>query len=111
MPKVEFKPQNVKVDVDPNTKLLVAATRNKIPIRFGCASCRCGTCGIAVSGAGQLTKMKHDEQALLLRMGLQTNGTIRLACQTRIESGDVVVDLDFQNTYSPDDNDPANDEE
>ncbi len=111
MPKVTFQPQKVTVDVDPNTKLLVAATRNKIPIRFGCASCRCGTCGVAVSGTGTLTKMKHDEQALLLRMGLNTNGTIRLACQTRIESGEVAVDLSFQDTYSPDDNDPANDEE
>ncbi len=105
MPKVAFKPQNVTVDVEPSTKLLVAATRNKIPIRFGCASCRCGTCGIAVSGSGQLTKMKSDEKALLEKMGLETDGTVRLACQTRIESGEVTVDLDFQATYSPDDGD------
>ena len=87
-----------------------AATRNKVPIRFGCASCRCGTCGVAVSGNADLSKMKHDEQALLLRMGLETDGSIRLACQTRINSGHVVVDLAFQDTYSPDDNDPADED-
>lgn len=110
MPKVRFKPQNVTVEVDPSTKLLVAATRNKVPIRFGCASCRCGTCGVAVSGTGQLTKMKADEQALLTRMGLDTDGSVRLACQTRIEAGEIDVDLDFQNTYSPDDLDQVDDE-
>ena len=51
--------------------------------------------------------MKSDEQALLLKMGLNTNGSVHLACQTRIESGDVVIDLAFQNTYSPDDGDDA----
>jgi ferredoxin len=103
MPKVSFQPQNVTVEVDPNTKLLVAATRNKISIRFGCASCRCGTCGVAVSGNGALTKMRPDEKALLERMGLETDGSVRLACQTRIESGEIAVDLAFQDTYSPDD--------
>lgn len=111
MPKVEFKPQNLTVDVDPNTKLLVAATRNKVPIRFGCASCRCGTCGVAVSGSGQLTPMKPDELALLTRMGLKTDGSIRLACQARIESGEITVDLDFQKTYSPDDGELADSED
>lgn len=102
MPKVTFQPQQITVEVDPNTKILVAATRNKVKIRFGCASCRCGTCGVAVSG-GQLTKMRPDERALLERMGLPLDGSVRLACQTRVEAGETTVDLAFQDTYSPDD--------
>lgn len=105
MPKVTFLPQKLAFDAEPNTKLLVTANRNKVPIRFGCASCRCGTCGVRVSGTAELSKMKDDESALLTRMGLAVDGTIRLACQTRIMAGDVTVDLDFQNEYSPDDGD------
>ena len=107
MPTVTFKPVGTCVTVDPNTKLLVAATRNKVAIRFGCASCRCGTCGVKVAGAAELTPMKPDEKALLKRMDLATDGTIRLACQTRILDGAVEVDLDFQDTYSPDQGEDA----
>jgi ferredoxin len=103
MPKVTFLPPGQSFDVEPNTKILVAATRHKVPIRFGCASCRCGTCGVKVDVQGTVTPMRDDERALLTRMGLETDGTIRLACQTRIMDGEVKVDLAFQNTYSPDD--------
>jgi len=102
MPTVTFKPVGATVTVEPNTKLLVAATRHKVALRFGCASCRCGTCGIAVRGSGQLTPMKPDERALLARMDLATDGSVRLACQTRILDGEVEVDVAFQDTYSPD---------
>ncbi len=105
MPKVTFLPVGKSFDCEPNTKLLVAANRNKVPIRFGCASCRCGTCGVKVAGAGELSPMKPDEKALLTRMNLALDGTIRLACQTRIVDGEVAVDLAFQDTYSPDDGD------
>jgi ferredoxin len=106
MPKVTFLPQSVSFDAEPNTKLLATANRNKVPIRFGCASCRCGTCGVKlVAGAADVSKMKDDERALLTRMALPVDGTIRLACQTRVGNADVTVDLDFQNEYSPDDGD------
>lgn len=104
MPKLKFSPRGapaVEAVVEPNTKILAAANRLKVPIRFGCASCRCGTCGVAVAG-GQLSPMRPDEKALLERMGLASNGTVRLACQARVVDGDVAVDLAFQDTYSPD---------
>lgn len=103
MPKVTFKGRTSGVqtfEVQENTKLLVAATRNKVAIRFGCASCRCGTCGVAVEG-GVLSPMRPDEKALLEKMALALDGQVRLACQTRLMAGDLVVDLDFQDTYSP----------
>ncbi len=102
MPTITFQPELQSCDVEPNTKLLVAATRHKVKIRFGCASCRCGTCGVAISGDGALTPMKADERALLQRMRLNLDGSVRLACQARISSGTVTVDLAFQDTYSPD---------
>ena len=91
--------------MDENTKVLVAAIRNKIDIRYGCASCRCGTCGIKVDPetVENLKPMRQDEIGLLERMGLPTDGHIRLACQARIIKGEANVDLAFQLEYSPDD--------
>lgn len=103
MPIVVFKPVGTQVDVEPGTKVLVAAVRGRVPIRFGCSSCRCGTCGVAVKGA--LSPMRDDERALLTRMGLTTDGSARLACQARVQDSEVAVDLDFQATYSPDEGD------
>lgn len=100
MPKVTFLPSQAHVEVPSNTKLLVAALKSKEPIVYGCASCQCGTCGVKVSGA--LSPIKDNEEALLSKMGLPLDGSIRLACQARVSDSDVTVDLDFQNSYNPD---------
>ena len=46
--------------------------------------------------------MADEERDLLTSMQLPTDGSIRLGCQTRIKGGQVEVDLDFQDKYSPD---------
>jgi len=102
MPKVHFTPANVSIEVDAGTKLLAAATRSKVGIRFGCAALRCGTCGVKVSGTGELTPLAADEIAMLERLRLPTSGEVRMACRTKIMSGDVTIDLAFQDSYSPD---------
>lgn len=85
-------------------KLLTVAIKHKIPIRFGCASCRCGTCGIKIDNPEGLMPMGEDEKALLDRMQLDTSsGTIRLACRSRLSGlKDLQVDLAFQDEYDPD---------
>ena len=105
MPKIRFEPGANEFDAEPNAKVLAVAIRNKVSIRFGCASCRCGTCAVRVYGDAVTKPMSEDETKLLARMLLATDGTIRLACQTRIMEGNLVVDLDFQNEYSPDQGD------
>lgn len=105
MPNLEFLPQGIKAECPENTKVLAVAIRQKTGIRYGCASCRCGTCGVKVSGEADVSEMRDEERELLTRMGLSTAGDVRLACQLRIRSGDLKVDLEFQNTYSPDQND------
>lgn len=103
MPRILFTPAQTSVDIDPNTKLLLAGRKAGVGIRFGCASCRCGTCGVQViAGADQLSPMKPDEEKLLKRLKLSTDGSVRLACQARAQ-GDCVIDLDFQDTYHPED--------
>jgi len=102
MPKYIFLPSGTETTVDPTTKILVAAKNAKVDIRYGCASCRCGTCAVSVEGGDNLKPMAEDERALLSRMGLVTDGQVRLACRARIQEGSVTVDIDFQSTYSPD---------
>jgi ferredoxin len=99
--RIKFVPSGQVVTVAPGTKILAAARRNQVAIRFGCGACRCGTCGIAIQGAENLAPMQDDERELLTRIGLDTGGEIRLACRAKIETGEVTVDIDFQDTYSP----------
>lgn len=102
MPRIEFEPSGKTADVEDKTKVLVGARRLGLQIRFACASCRCGTCAVRiVEGKDQISPMKDDEKKLLGRLSLPLDGTIRLACQSRV-SGDCKVDLSFQNEYDSD---------
>ena len=100
------KPVDVTIEVPAMTKVLRAAGLAKVDLRFACAACRCGTCAVRIGGAAgmetELTPMRDDERALLTRIGLALDGTVRLACQARVMSRDVEVDLGYQDTYSPD---------
>lgn len=103
MPDIKFMPNEIMVNVAENVKVLAAAIKNKIDIRYGCGACQCGTCGIEILGDQTgLVPMESDERALLERMSLKTDGSQRLACRAKVVSGLTVVNLDFQDTYSPD---------
>lgn len=101
MPQIKFLPEGRVIDVAPETKILAAAIRNKIPIRFSCGACQCGNCGVAVKVTGALSPMEANELALLTDLGLAIDGSVRLACRTKVVDGLVEVDLDFQPTYDP----------
>ena len=106
MIKVIFVPQNIVFEGEEGLKLLVAGRKAQTDIRFGCASCRCGTCGVKVDTTrGELSPMKTEERDLLKRMSLPLDGSVRLACQARVLSGEIRVDLGFQNEYDPDQGD------
>jgi ferredoxin len=100
MPEVKFTPSQFAGSIDSGTKILVAAKKSKVKIRFGCSACRCGTCAVAVEPASAFSTMKPDEKDLLHKIKLSLDGTVRLACQARIES-DCNIDIDFQDSYSP----------
>ena len=102
MPELTFLPESVTCSLPENTKILVAARRAKLSIRFGCAACQCGTCGVkVVRGAENLSAMKDNEMQLLEKMGLLTDGSIRLSCQARVLKESACVDLSFQKSYDP----------
>jgi len=104
MPNVRFLPNDVTVAVSADAKILICARKASVAIRFGCASCRCGTCAVKVAPGEALSQMKSNEQDLLARMHLPIDGTVRLSCQAKVRT-DVDIDLSFQDTYSPDDGD------
>jgi ferredoxin len=102
MPTLIFLPENQQYEVDADTKILAAAVRNKVNIRFGCGALRCGTCGVKVDSAdGCLSPLKDDEKQMLEKLKLPVDGSVRMACRTRVVSGTIKIDLDFQPTYSP----------
>lgn len=104
MSKVIFKPTGTAIEVDLDTKILLASRKANVALRYGCASCRCGTCAVAVTPPAALTPMKQNEKELLERMKLPIDGTVRLSCQAKI-CADIEIDISFQDTYSPDDGD------
>ncbi len=102
MAKVLFFPAGVEVEAEAGAKVLRLAVKNKIEIRFGCGACRCGTCAVKVDGTPEpiVSAMSEQEAKLLSKMGLSTDGSIRLACQARVMDSDLRVDISFQDTYS-----------
>lgn len=102
MPTIKFIPSNQDVEVEKDTKILVAARKGKVPLRFGCASCRCGTCAVRLNDGSKFAPMEEDEKALLKKMKLPTKGLIRLSCRARIQEEGAIVDVSFQDEYDPD---------
>ena len=105
MPKVIFKDSqqnSTEVEASANAKILALGLRAKLPIRYGCAACSCGTCAVRIQDHSTLNAMEEDEKALLSRIGLDTSGEIRLSCRARVQDADIEVDLGFQDEYSPD---------
>ena len=102
MPKIIFSPSQTELEFENERKILAAAIRAKVPIRFGCGACSCGTCAVEVDASdATLNDMDHYEKELLEKLDLPTEGHIRLACKTYLKEGTLKVDLDFQDTYSP----------
>ena len=104
MPKITFHQNGVAAEVDgkQGSKILATAIRNKVPIRYGCGACSCGTCAVKVSDLEALSSMEEDERILLEKIDLSLKGDIRLSCRARLTEKDLEIDLNFQDTYSPD---------
>jgi len=102
MPKISFEPGHGCFEVNENTKVLAAAVKNKVDIRYGCGACNCGTCAVKVSPRFKFSAMDILERDLLKKMTLPIDGSIRLSCQAKVLDSDVEVDLSFQDKYSPD---------
>jgi ferredoxin len=95
MARLVFKPSGRELEVEANTKILVACTDYNIEIVYGCGAGRCGTCGVRVEG-GEIKEMLNSERELLTKRGYPVDGSVRLACQARAMDGKITVDIGFQ---------------
>lgn len=84
----------------PATKILGVAKDNSVAIRYGCGSCRCGTCAIKLT-SGSLSLMQEDEKELLKDMEILDGNRVRLSCRARLTHENCTVDLNYQNQYDP----------
>ena len=102
MAQVKFLPGGESIEVNDGSKLLAAAVKAKVDIRYGCGALRCGTCAIKVVLAeGEISFLTPDEKAMLERLKLPVDGSVRMACRAKANSGKFELDLSFQDTYSP----------
>ena len=99
--KLKFLPSGTEVDGMVGAKVLAQANRSKVPIQFGCGAGTCGTCAVEIV-SGKPSEMLDSERNLLLKMKLPVDGRIRLACQARVGEEQLVIDIGFQEKYSPD---------
>ena len=104
MPDILFLPENITVTAEANDSLLKAARGAGVDIRYGCGAGRCGLCAVRIQKLqGELSPITLKETELLTAFTLPGDGTIRFACQARVLTGTVTVDLTFQEEYSPED--------
>lgn len=90
----------ISVSAQSGEKVLAAGLREEVPIRFGCAACRCGLCAVEVVD-GNLLKICDDEKRLLKRLRILDGEKVRLSCRACVVDTDVKIDLRFQENYEP----------
>ncbi len=95
MAKILFKPSDIMVNAQPNSKILAAARDNNVEIKSGCGAGRCGICIVNAEGEG-LSDMTESEKSILTQKDLALDGTVRLACQARSMDSDVTIDVSIQ---------------
>jgi ferredoxin, 2Fe-2S len=94
MPRVTFLPDSVAVDVPPGTSILEAAARARATVGHACGGeGACSTCHVYVTnGQGSLSDAEDREQDALDK-AFDVRSSSRLACQARVGSADVTVEV------------------
>lgn len=87
MAHIKFTTDNQEVDVEDNSELRDPC-ENQFNIPFGCKDGICGTCRVRVSEGLENLSPKNEKEKDLL----PEHDNERLACQTQIKSGNIVMD-------------------
>lgn len=93
MPSITFQPEDKTFEVLENTKVLAVAVKNKVEISFSCGACQCGLCFFNVEGNAQLSEIEPEEKKMLGLLDHPTDGSVRMACKTKILNGNLVANL------------------
>jgi ferredoxin, 2Fe-2S len=94
LPHPQLCPEGASLEVESGTSICEALLANHIAIEHACEmSCACTTCHVVVRvGAGSLpTASDLEEDMLDKAWGLTSQS--RLACQARVRSSDVTVEI------------------
>ena len=94
MPKITFLPVNQTFEVSEGETILDVAINNDVPLQHACGGfCACTTCHVYVKSGGQsLSPMEEDEIERIASV-YEKKPESRLGCQTKVMSGDVVVEI------------------
>ncbi len=91
MPRITVLPAHVSAEVPPGLLILEAGAKAGIDMEAGCFNCACGTCVVeVVAGIGNLESPTPEELDVLDQWNRDAE-RYRLACCTRIKTGEVVV--------------------
>ncbi len=103
MPKIQFLPKDVTIEVKEGTSILDAALENNIHINHNCGgNCACSTCHVIIeSGFDTLNEVSEDEEDMLDEAEGLTD-TSRLACQAIITKDLIVRIPETESTWDDD---------
>jgi 2Fe-2S ferredoxin len=96
MPKVRFKSpfDDVTVEVPAGTSLLEAAEESEATVGHACGGvCACSTCHVWVRRGLDSLSEQEDSEADRLDQGFDVRAYSRLACQSRLGTEDVDVEI------------------
>jgi len=91
MPKVTILPYGLNAEVPPESTLLDAGEAADLEMEAGCFNCSCGTCVVeVVEGMDNLLPPTPKELDVLDEWN-RDSAKYRLACCTRVRTGNVVI--------------------
>jgi ferredoxin, 2Fe-2S len=94
MPKVTFLPIQKTYDARAGESLLDVAISNDIPIQHACGGfCACTTCHVKVKAGAENLSAREDDEIERIEFVTDLQPESRLACQARVERGDVTVEI------------------
>lgn len=92
MARVEIKNEGISFELPDGSALLPYAKKHS-SIPFGCEKGECGMCAcVILSGEENVNQKSLKEIETLARIGAPSSPKNRLACQLRINGGEVVLE-------------------
>ena len=93
MASVTFQPEGVTVECIDGEAVFFVAARAGVGIATACgAKATCGLCRVRIASGEQFTSPQNDDERKHLG-NVYFITKVRLSCQTRVEGGDVTVQI------------------
>src|SRR5690606_17567330 len=94
LPHAELCPEGASFQADPKQPLCDNLLAHAIDIEHACEkACACTTCHVVIREGFESLDEAYEEEEDMLDKAWGLEPTSRLSCQTRIKSGDLVVEI------------------